>query len=791
MAKVIIQYEAETASLKASVSEINKVNDEVVKSAQDSSKKVAEAYKDAGQRAGKAFAEAGVEKAIQSQGQEIVKLAGSLKKLYDEELRLLSSGKQNTAQYQENQKQAAALRQQVENLNKSFSSTSAIVIKTSQDVAKYEERLRELSLAGQRNTKEFDDIARAVGEYKSAIVAADRAVDLYAKSTDAATGRIGELEDKLFDLAIAGKTNSKEYRDLIVEVSGLKRAVLETEKQIDSFVERSRGFGAVVQNVELIGSAFQAIEGASALFGEESEDLQRTLVRLQAITAITSGIEQARVILLEQIAAKTGIASAAQSAYSVVVGTSTGALKLFRIALAASGVGLVVVGLAALVENFDKVKAAAFRVIPGLESFVTGVGNAIDAVKEFFGIVDEQSRPNLADRFIKNEQRRVEAAVNATERRIQLAQAEGKETFRLEIEKEQILLDFAKRKVAIINANEAAIRQAGIDTAQFTFDLQQEILDREATIQAIRLANRRRVVADIEAIESKAIESVTSPELTIGLINSLEEQKKALDEFDKQRSEAEEKRKAEIIQTRELIFQTAKELANLFTQLGALSAQLTENRIAGIEQASQVELDAINNSVQTERQKQREREALELRTSRRIAQEKVKQARLDKAIALFGAVVNTAEAITKALPNVVLAAVAGALGAAQIATIAARPIPKFEKGGAVGGKRHSSGGTLIEAEKDEFVTRRQQSIRHRAELEAINTSTANFNRLIEQRYVRPAIERYMINSARQNLTVRASLNSKSMEKELRTMRKSMGKPVIVNINGKDNRYTWQ
>jgi hypothetical protein len=59
---------------------------------------------------------------------------------------------------------------------------------------------------------------------------------------------------------------------------------------------------------------------------------------------------------------------------------------------------------------------------------------------------------------------------------------------------------------------------------------------------------------------------------------------------------------------------------------------------------------------------------------------KTEQAKRDKAVALFQAVVNTASAIVEALPNIPLSIIAGVTGAAQIALIAARPIPKFAKG---------------------------------------------------------------------------------------------------------------
>jgi len=49
------------------------------------------------------------------------------------------------------------------------------------------------------------------------------------------------------------------------------------------------------------------------------------------------------------------------------------------------------------------------------------------------------------------------------------------------------------------------------------------------------------------------------------------------------------------------------------------------------------------------------------------------------------AVVNVAAAVVKSLPNLPLAIATGALGAAQIATIASTPLPAFADGGIVSG----------------------------------------------------------------------------------------------------------
>lgn len=87
----------------------------------------------------------------------------------------------------------------------------------------------------------------------------------------------------------------------------------------------------------------------------------------------------------------------------------------------------------------------------------------------------------------------------------------------------------------------------------------------------------------------------------------------------------------------------------------------------------------------TEEQKQAAMQKLEEDSFKKSKKIKRKQAQLEKAQAIFGAIVNTLSAITKALPNIPLANIVGALGFAQVAAITAQPIPKFADGGIVSG----------------------------------------------------------------------------------------------------------
>ena len=77
---------------------------------------------------------------------------------------------------------------------------------------------------------------------------------------------------------------------------------------------------------------------------------------------------------------------------TTVIGTSTGAMKAFRIALASTGIGLIVIGLGLLIANFDKVKKVVLNLVPGLSlvgDFITGI---VESITDFIGVTSEAER---------------------------------------------------------------------------------------------------------------------------------------------------------------------------------------------------------------------------------------------------------------------------------------------------------------------------------------------------------------------------------------------------------------
>ncbi len=241
------------------------------------------------------------------------------------------------------------------------------------------------------------------------------------------------------------------------------------------------------------------------------------------------------------------------------------------------------------------------------------------------------------------------------------------------------------------------------------------------------------------------------------------------------------------------VFEYANAIGNLFSSINELSKQSTDERISYITESSKRELDAINSSEASEIEKAKLRVELEKTTTKAIAEEKTKQANRDKALAIFQAIVATARAVAEALPNIPLSILVGAAGLIQISAIQSQPVPKFEKGGEIGGNRHSQGGTMVEAEQGEYIVNRKQTSAHRRELNALNQSSDAFKKLINERYVRPALMNYMLGSKSKEMgvNVNATLNSKTMEAELKGLRKDMRQSKARYNNSIDSRYQWQ
>lgn len=113
------------------------------------------------------------------------------------------------------------------------------------------------------------------------------------------------------------------------------------------------GLDTAVQGIETGTAIFQGFESAVAMSGVESEALMQTMVKLQAAQGLANAATTIANNLNRDSILGIQLRTAAEKAYSLIVGQSTGAVKALRLAIAATGVGALVAGVAALSGAFS------------------------------------------------------------------------------------------------------------------------------------------------------------------------------------------------------------------------------------------------------------------------------------------------------------------------------------------------------------------------------------------------------------------------------------------------------
>ncbi len=381
-------------------------------------------------------------------------------------------------------------------------------------------------------------------------------------------------------------------------------------------------------------------------------------------------------------------------------------------------------------------------------------------------------------------QKDLEAAKAGADATIQQQIAALQEQQRLELEaadalgknKLDITAKYNKEIAALNNQLSQSEYNTKVSTLKALEIVEGTSLDRRIELINIEAERRRKEAAD-------SIKDEKEEAAAIALINA--ETEAAI------RAEREKTRDQQVKDTFEFI----EGFANVTKGVIDLQRQQTEQTIANLEEQRTKQLESINSSIELEAEKERQRLALNKKINDEIAKQKRKAAVADKALALFETTINVARGITAALtstpPNIPLSILVGATGALQIAAIASKPIPKFARGGLIGGRLHSGGGTLIEAERDEYIINRGQSLRHRGELDAINKSSAAFKKLIDERYVRPALLAYASDPKNKAVIVKASLNSKTMEKHLKNVYSEQRKSNKILSTQKQTANNWR
>lgn len=242
--------------------------------------------------------------------------------------------------------------------------------KVAQSIDEVGNEFTNLNKAIELSKKKLSTLKEGSAEFKKLqqeIKASEIAVQNFGKGTQSLKselrqikGEIANLSITLGDLEKAGLKGTSQFKTMEAEMLRLRGVAGELNDTIGDVSEEVSRAGSDTKNldktvgaVQAVGGAFQAVMGVQALFGSENEDLQKTLVKLNAVMAITTGAQLFFSEALKNDSLLYPIVTRLQQLWSVAIGTSTGALRVLRVALAGVGIGLAIAGVVLLVKAFN------------------------------------------------------------------------------------------------------------------------------------------------------------------------------------------------------------------------------------------------------------------------------------------------------------------------------------------------------------------------------------------------------------------------------------------------------
>lgn len=286
------------------------------------------------------------------------------------------------------------------------------------------------------------------------------------------------------------KTLKQQYKEAVVELQNIAAAYGETSTEAAQAAKRAaelkdqiedtndllqsyKGEGTFIamgKAMSAVASGFSAIEGGLGLVGVESENVQKTMLKVQSAMALAQGLEGLEdagrsmknlYSRIKETSLAQKVLTGVQTAYNFVVGAGSGALKAFRAALISTGIGAIIVAVGLLIANFDLLLDALQPVIESLK-----------AIGDFLGFTDfagEEAHENEMARLEAEKQAREELAAareaqfNSSqkqyEREIALMDAQGKDTKKLTKLKIEESIKYQKEKLKEIELEIRASEQ--------------------------------------------------------------------------------------------------------------------------------------------------------------------------------------------------------------------------------------------------------------------------------------------------------------------------------------------
>jgi len=211
-------------------------------------------------------------------------------------------------------------------------------------------------------------------------MALNATIDLTVKKPD-----FKSMKSEIKELTIAAQQAVMQFGEFSPEARRAEQALASARDRMEDFNDRVKAvnpdkFAQLNTVVSGVARGFQAAQGAMALFGNQSKDLEKTMVKLQGAMALAEGLE--------------GIGKVQQQFGALAGNIKGGVINAFKALgnMSTLAFGVIGVALTLIIANFDTLKKAVMSLIPGLSKMIDFVGALVQQFTDFIGVTSAQDR---------------------------------------------------------------------------------------------------------------------------------------------------------------------------------------------------------------------------------------------------------------------------------------------------------------------------------------------------------------------------------------------------------------
>jgi membrane-associated HD superfamily phosphohydrolase len=211
-------------------------------------------------------------------------------------------------------------------------------------------------------------------------MALNATIDLTVKKPD-----FKSMKSEIKELTIQAQQAVMQFGEFSPEARKAEAALASARDRMEDFNDRVKAvnpdkFAQLNTVVSGVARGFQAAQGAMALFGNQSKDLEKTMIKLQGAMALAEGLE--------------GIGKVQQQFGALAGNIKGGVINAFKALgnMSTLAFGVIGVALTLIITNFDTLKKAVMNLLPGLSSMATFVGGLVQKFTDWVGITSAQDR---------------------------------------------------------------------------------------------------------------------------------------------------------------------------------------------------------------------------------------------------------------------------------------------------------------------------------------------------------------------------------------------------------------